>query len=84
MFIRNKIHGLFEYIGIVSTIFDVVVLVDLSNKSNIPNQTFFLLKKDIKYSPTSSIYHISMLIFLWPLWFYVKLFYLIFHVLHVL
>jgi hypothetical protein len=48
MFIRNKIHGLFEYIGIVSTIYDVVAPFDLSNKSNIINQTFLLLKEDSK------------------------------------
>jgi hypothetical protein len=48
MFIHNKIHGLFKYIGIVSTIFDIVAPFDLSNKSNITNQTIFLQKEDTK------------------------------------
>lgn len=81
MFIHNKIHGLFEYIGIVSTIFDVVAPFDLSNKSNIANQTFLLLKEDIKYPPTISItFHIYLFV---PFVILCQTILFNFHVLHV-
>ncbi len=78
MFIHNKIHGLFEYIGIGTTIFDVVAPFDFSNKIKIANQTFFLLKEGTKYPPTSFIYHILCLSFCALCDFVSNLLYLIF------